>query len=182
MIRELKESDINGLNNLPPVVWKFDYETFLRDFIIEEYFFVFVLIQDERIVGTGNVFLKGKIGWLANIMVNPNNRGKGLGYEITKFLINFLKEKKCETQLLIATELGEVVYQKIGLKKITEYLCFDSDTDNNYELTDSIRELKKTDLENVCELDKAANGENRSHLISKYYVNGLVIFIITIYY
>ena len=59
MIRELKKSDISGLNSLPPIDWKFDYEDFLNDFVGENYFRAFVMIQDTKIVGTGNVFFQG---------------------------------------------------------------------------------------------------------------------------
>jgi GNAT superfamily N-acetyltransferase len=176
MIRELYKSDINGLNSLPPANWNFDYETLLRDFINDDFFYAFILIQDKKIVGTGNVFLKEKIGWLANIMVDKNCRGKGLGYKMTKFLVDFLDDKKCETQLLIATELGEAVYQKIGFRTMTEYHCFDSVVDLDYNYTNSIRVLKDSDLKSVYELDRNANGENRTHLIDKYYVNGLGYF------
>lgn len=176
IIRELKQSDINGLNDLPPADWKIDYEALLKNFIKDDFFHAFVMVQDERIIGTGNVFLKGEIGWLANIIIDLNNRGKGLGHKMTKFLVDFLKEKKCETQLLIATELGEAVYQKLGFRKMTEYQCFDSVEDADYDFTNSIQELKDLDIENVYKLDRDANGENRTHLIDKYYENGVGYF------
>lgn len=48
MIRELRESEIQGLNNLPPTDWKFDYESFLKDFVTDDFFYAFVMIQDEK--------------------------------------------------------------------------------------------------------------------------------------
>jgi len=176
MIRELKISDIQGLNSLPPTDWKSDYEGFLKDFIKDDFFHAFVMIQDAKIIGTGNVFLKGKIGWLANIIIDENFRGKGLGFKMTKFLVDFLKNHACETQLLIATELGEAVYQKLGFRKMTEYQCFDSEVDLDYTFTNSIRELKDSDLESTYKLDRKANGENRTHMIDKYYGTGLGYF------
>mgnify|MGYP003633636072 CR=1 FL=1 len=113
MIRELKKSDISGLNSLPPIDWKFDYEDFLNDFVGENYFRAFVMIQDTKIVGTGNVFFRDKIGWLANIIIDESLRGKGLGFKMTKFLYH---------------------------------------------------------------LDNLANGENRTHLIDKYYKTGFGYF------
>ena len=176
MIRKIKKSEIQGLNNITPTDWKFDYENFLKDFINQDFFYAFVQIQDEKIVGTGNVFLKEKIGWLGNIMVNKNNRRKGLGYKMTKFLVEFLEDKKCETQLLIATKLGEPIYQKIGFRKITEYQCFDSEVDIDYTFTKPIRKLLKSDLESVYKLDLDANGENRTHLIDKFIEDGIGYF------
>lgn len=176
MIIELEESDIGGLNSLPPTDWQFDYETLLKDFIYEDFFYAFIQIQDNKIVGTGNVFLKDKVGWLANIMVDKNFRGKGLGYEMTSFLVDFLKDKKCETQLLIATELGEGVYRKNGFRKLTEYQSFESEINSDFNFTSSIRKLEISDLDSVHQLDKETNAENRTHLIDRYYKNGFGYF------
>lgn len=176
MIRELAASDISGLNSLPPTNWKFDYEAFVKCFIADDFFHAFVIIQDEQVVGTGNVILKEKVGWLANIIVAGDYRGKGLGYKMTKFLVDFLNDRGCETQLLIATELGAAVYKKLGFRNITEYLCFDSEVALDFKYTKSIRELKNSDLESVYQLDSDANGENRTHLIDKFYRDGLGFF------
>ena len=176
MIRKLKESDILGLNNLPPADWTFDYESFLNNYGKDDFFHAFVMICNERIIGTGNVLLKGKIGWLANIIIVDDYRGKGLGFEMTKFLVEFLSEKGAETQLLIATDLGEKVYQKIGFKKISDYLRFESQVDFDYTQTNAIRPLKPSDLENTYKLDQEVNDENRQHIIDKYYKTGLGYF------
>lgn len=176
MIRAIKESDIKGLNFLPPAAWKLDYETFLKGFLNDKFFYAFIQIRDGKIVGTGNILLREKIGWLGNIMVDKNCRGQGLGYEMTKFLVDFLKEKKCETQLLIATALGEPIYRKLGFRKLTEYQSFDSETDLDYPAVTAIRELKNSDLESVYGLDREANGENRTHLIDRACHHGLGYF------
>jgi len=176
MIRELKESDIEGLNNLPPSEWKFDYEAFLKEFIDEDFFYAFILVKDNKIAGTGNIFSKGKIGWLGNIMVDKSCRGKGLGHQMTKFLVDFLENKGCETQLLIATKLGESVYKKLGFIKLTEYQSFDSEFDNDFNFPNSIRKLKLSDLESVYKLDFETNAEDRTHLIDKFYNNGFGYF------
>ena len=176
MIRALRKAEIPGLNSLPPLDWQFDYEAFLADYINEDFFHAFVLIQDEIIIGTGNVFVKEEIGWLANIIIMESFRSQGLGFQMTKHMVDFLKDLNCETQLLIATELGEPVYQKAGFKKISEYKCFNSDTPIDFTITTSIRPLKNIDLEDVYNLDQEANAENRAHLIGKYYTTGLGYF------
>ena len=176
MIRELIESDIEGLNKLPPSEWQFDYEAFLKDFIGEDFFYSFIQIQDNKIVGTGNILSKGKIGWLGNIMVDKSCRGEGLGYVMTKFLVNFLENKGCETQLLIATKLGESVYKKLGFIKLTEYQSFDSELGYDFNFSNSVRKLKLSDLECVYKLDLETNAEDRAYLIDKFYNNGFGFF------
>ena len=175
-IKILNKSDIPGLNKLPPVDWTFDYEQFLNDYILEDYFHAFVMIQDDQIIGTGNAFIKNKIAWLANIIIDEKHRRKGLGFQMTKFLVDYLISIGCETQLLIATPLGAPVYQKVGFRKTSEYHCFDSDTKLNYSDSKSIRLLTGDDLDQVIKLDQEVNAENRAHLIGKYYSNGLGYF------
>ncbi len=172
MIRALKKSEIPGLNTLPPKEWEFDYETFLLDFIDKEFFQAFVMHHEGEIIGTGNVFLKGKIGWLANIIISEKHRGKGLGFQMTQYLIDHLNKRNCETQLLIATELGEPVYRKAGFRKLTEYQSFESVTEFDFTPSTSIRPLKEIDLEAIYQLDEVANAESRPHLIDKFYTTG----------
>lgn len=176
MIRELKQSEIVGLNSLPPTDWKFDFETFLNSFITDDFFDAFVMTHNKTVIGIGNVFCKGKIGWLANIIIAKKYRGKGFGLKMTQFLVDFLNTKGCETQLLLATELGKSVYQKAGFKKITDYYCFDTEKDYDFSSSKSIRELKASDLKDVYEMDMYVNGENRTHLMEKSCKDGLGYF------
>ena len=176
MIKNLEKTDIKGLNKLPPLEWKFDYEDFLYSFIDDDFFYAFTLSINNKIIGTGNVLLKGKIGWLANIIVDEAYRGNGFGYQITTFLVDFLKAKGCQTQLLIATTLGEPVYQKIGFRKITEYRCFDTEKGYGFNTSPAIQKLRTADLDSLCQLDYQANGEDRRHLLLKYYQSGFGYF------
>ena len=123
-MREITENDIPGLNKLAPVEWNFDYETFLFTHIHKDFFHAFVQIDEGQIVGTGNILFKGETAWLANIMVDKDHRGKGLGLLMTKFLVNYLEKQNCSTQLLIATDLGAAVYGKVGFTKIVDYQCY----------------------------------------------------------
>lgn len=175
-IRTIRPSDIPGLNHLPPLDWKFDYEQFLKDFAQENFFHAFVLVEKEKIVGTGNVLLKNGVGWLANIIVEKNYRRRGLGFKITKYLVDFLNSQGCKIQLLLASELGKPVYKKIGFRTITNYRCFDVNLLQETVQSDAIRKLTAADLKKVAVLDQQANGENRNHLIYKFSKNGLGYF------
>lgn len=161
---------------LPPSDWNYDYERFIENYLKDDFFYAFIMVQDDEIIGTGNVFFKGKIGWLANIIIDEKFRGQGLGFKMTQFLVDFLSNMKCETQLLLATELGEPVYRKIGFRKITDYQCFDTDIGYDLIAANSIRKLEYPELEKIYKLDQKANGENRAHLIDKYFDTGLGYF------
>lgn len=169
IIKELLLSDIKGLNKLPPADWKFDYERFLKIYLEDDFFYSFAIVLDNKIVGTGNALIKGEVGWLAHIIVDENYRNRGLGRKITEFLIDFLNSKGCKTQLLIATELGEPIYKKLGFQKLSEYQRFDSEKDHDLVISKSIRPLSEKDFREVCQIDLEINGEDREHLIKRYF-------------
>lgn len=172
MINKLTKENISGLNNLLPLDWNFDYEKLLNSFIDEPYFHSIILSNRESVYGTGNVIFNDNVGWLGNIIVSQNMRRKGFGEKITKYLVGKLKSNGCETQLLIATKLGEPVYKKLGFYKISEYLCFDSIVPINSNYTYPFQNLEYSHLKDVMKLDKMVNDENRSHLIRKFYNRG----------
>ena len=60
--------------------------------------------------------------WLAHINVQPGNRNHGLGKLITQFLVDEAQAKNCDTIYLIATDLCEPVYKKVGFETETDYL------------------------------------------------------------
>ncbi|MFD1553287.1 GNAT family N-acetyltransferase [Putridiphycobacter roseus] len=175
-ILDLNKSQIIGLNKIVPMEWDFDYESFLETYVDEDFFKAFLIIENEEVVGAGSLLAKGRVGWLGNIMVHPNFRNKGFGKLITQHLINELKGKGCKTQLLIATPMGAPLYQNFGFKKRSKYLAFKTWKTIPFPTTKNIRNLREKDLNRVVEIDQIANGEDRRHLIQKFYHKGLGYF------
>ena len=176
MIRALQSSDISGLNSFPPSEWDFDFESFLMKFMKKDYFQAFVMYKEDKIVAVGNVLVNDNIGWLGNIIIHKQYRGTGLGSEMTKFLVDYLLEKGCNSILLIATELGKSVYKKIGFEEICDYCYFEAVADVDILTTKSIRQLVEEDVNDVLELDKAATGEKRKYLIEAFVSTGFGFF------
>lgn len=81
------------------------------------------LVENNKILGIGNTILHKSTAWLSHIIVNEEHRGKGLGTTITQALIDSVPSSH-KTILLIATELGEYVYNKLGFETETEYIAF----------------------------------------------------------
>lgn len=176
MIRALEISDIERLTSLKPLDWDFDFAAFVHHYIDDDFYYAFVLLEGGSVVGTGSAFVQGSTGWLANIIVHKNHRGKGYGRAMTEFLVEFMTKKGCETHLLIATDLGAPVYRRIGFQKVSEYLCFDFTLTGYQGPPNSIRRLQASDLEAVYQLDRAATDEDRLHLLNKYYDTALGYF------
>jgi GNAT superfamily N-acetyltransferase len=78
--------------------------------------------DDNKLVGIGTIIIHHDSAWLAHIIVHPGLRKKGIGQLITKTLMDAAFSKHCDLLTLIATDLGEPVYSKLGFETDTEYV------------------------------------------------------------
>ncbi len=176
MIRPLKKSDIKGLNSLVPQDWNSDLEQNQLQFYGQEYFHAFVMADPEKIISLGNLFFNADSAWLANIIVAEKCRGLGLGSEMTAHLMDFAVAQGYTSMLLLATAIGQPMYQKLGFKTVCTYQKFVSPSDSQHTRSKAVRSLENRDLFDVHALDTLATGESRMHLLFKFYEEGLGYF------
>ena len=89
-------------------------------------------LQNNETVGCGGICLQrempspdnrnGLCGYLMNIYVRPDNRQKGIGKEIVKWLIHQARERHVTKIYLETSESGQSLYQELGFAKIENYL------------------------------------------------------------
>src|SRR5664280_1789552 len=75
--------------------------------------------RSARIVGTGVPTVSGRVGWVGTIWVAPALRGRGLGRALTEAVIEQLEDSGCWTLVLVATEAGRPVYERLGFEILT---------------------------------------------------------------
>jgi len=75
--------------------------------------------RDREIVGTGVATVSGRVGWVGTIWVAPALRRRGLGRAITEAVIEELEASGCRTLVLVATEAGRPVYERLGFEVLT---------------------------------------------------------------
>jgi len=102
------------------------------------------------------------------VIVNKDFRGMGLGKEATKKCIESVS--KDTTIMLIATEEGKPLYEKMGFNTVDfvhKYLCENyitiSKPLNNSDVI--IEEFSGVDINEILKLDKDAFGDKRSHFL-----------------
>ena len=174
-IRQLLKSEINLLQNFPPEGWNLDLPGFVCYHFGYSYFYPVAAEVENRIVGFGNGILNDKTGWLGNIIVLSEFRRKGIGYEITKHLVEYFNKKGCATQLLIASEMGENIYSKIGFKVSSEYHFFRKESESPVYMKDiNIRKIREEDYSFVKKFDEGITGEKRYDLIKRFFSTGWV--------
>ncbi|ATI73406.1 GNAT family N-acetyltransferase [Mesoplasma florum] len=83
-----------------------------------------ILVKDEnnKFVGTGNIYFDDQHAVIDDISVLVEARGKGYAKMIMFYLISYAKQIEKSEVLLFGTEDGTPVYEKIGFKLIDTFM------------------------------------------------------------
>ena len=127
--------------------------------------------RDGEIVGTGVATVSGRVGWVGTIWVAPALRRRGLGQAITEAVIEELEGSGCRTLVLVATEAGRPVYERLGFEILTHdhaLVASGPGTGRTLSVADpSVRRFVPTwDLDAAASLDGWATGEDRRHILA----------------
>ncbi len=82
---------------------------------------VFVAEVDGRVVGTGVATINGPVGWIGTIWIQTPFRGRGLGRSLTQATIDAAEDAGCRTLVLVATDAGRPLYERMGFAVQTWY-------------------------------------------------------------
>lgn len=128
----------------------------------------FVAEADGRIVGTGVLSVNGSVGWIGTIWVEPAWRRRGVGMALTHATIDAAESAGCRTLLLVATDAGRPLYEKIGFEVQTWYRILEAPGLGEEAVDPRIRPYEAADLPAMAELSSAATGEDRMHLLAVF--------------
>ena len=135
-------------------------------------------VENGRIVGTGLGSIHGQVGWVGVIFVVPVLRGRGLGRALTEAVCSDLESAGCASLVLVATDLGRPVYEKLGFRVQTEYHMISGNPLPDAPVPPSgavLRLIGSTDIDAVAALDREATGEDRRPLIEYFASSGWLI-------
>ena len=173
---EIKPININetqALSSLQPDGWMDIVPIF--DFYAKSAFcFPVKVIVENEFVGIGAIIIHKEVAWLAHIIVHPDFRCRGIGLKIVQNLLKIANEKHCSTIYLIATELGEPIYKKVGFITETEYLVHKKITKTEWTVSRNIHQYKERHRTHFVSFDRKISGEDRMMHIEEYLKNGFV--------
>ncbi|MGZ5283053.1 MAG: GNAT family N-acetyltransferase [Bacteroidia bacterium] len=157
----ITEADLPFIPELQPPEWT-DILPQIKFYLSSPYCHPIKVAIDNKMVGIGATIIHHKTAWLAHIIVHPDYRNKGIGKLITQNLINSLNTTDCKTILLIATALGEPVYNALGFQVETEYIFFKGEKISSEKAdSENIKPLNSAYTEALFRLDKEVSGEDR---------------------
>lgn len=127
---------------------------------------VFVAEDAGRIVGTGIATANGSVGWVGTIFVATDRRREGLGGALTRTVIDDLESRGCRTLVLIATDAGRPLYERLGFEVDVPQVGFRATGLPASQAEDhTIRPFEPGMLSEIVALDRLATGENRAALL-----------------
>jgi GNAT superfamily N-acetyltransferase len=118
-----------------------------------------VVVVDDLAVAAGVAF--GPAGWIGGVGVAAEARRQGLGTAVTQALIAELRRAGCQTMLLLASELGYPVYERIGFEREGDYVV-----GHRAGEPPAAPALGPGDLQRAAALDRWATGSDRSVLLA----------------
>jgi predicted N-acetyltransferase YhbS len=121
---------------------------------------VLVADEDGSIVGTTVVSASAGVGWIGLVFVAPSMRGRGLGSRLTRAGLAQLSE--CRTVLLAASDMGRPIYERLGFEVEGRYAIMRGPGGG---ASPRARAITAQDRERIRQLDRAATGEDRAHLL-----------------
>lgn len=165
-IESLTTKDLPEVRLLQPPAWA-DIVPAFQFYLSSKFCFPKKCTVDNKVVGIGCAIVHGRSAWLAHIIVDESQRKKGFGSAVTQALVDSLKDTPCETISLIATQLGEPVYKKIGFEKEMEYIYMKN---GRTSLLDSnpVSAYREQHRNEILEMDELISGETRSWLIAPH--------------
>lgn len=124
----------------------------------------FLADTDVGMVSTINY---GQVGWIGNLIVRTEERGKGIGAELMRKATGYLKTQGVRSIRLDSVEKAVNLYRRLGFReefKSLRYIGTARSFDDNLAC-----EMKKNDLEAVANLDRAYFGVCRKRIINRIY-------------
>ncbi len=128
----------------------------------------FVVDAEGVVVGSGVACLNGPVAWIGTVWVQADWRRRGIGMALTEAAIDAASDAGCRTLLLVATDAGRRLYEKIGFEVQTTYRVLEAPGLGERPTDPRIRPYRPGDLPTMAALTSAATGEDRAHLLQAF--------------
>jgi GNAT superfamily N-acetyltransferase len=135
-------------------------------------------VSEGRPIGTGLGAIHGDAGWIGVIFVAPELRGRGIGRALTVAVCDILQGAGCRSLVLVATDLGRPVYDRLGFREQTRYHMYPADPLDMAPVPPpgaTLRPIRATDIDAIAVLDRHVSGEDRKPLIERFAASGWLL-------
>ncbi len=131
----------------------------------------FVACAGDEVCGTATTLRYGtRLGWIGMVLVDPQQRGRGIGTELLKHAIRYLERSAVETQKLDATPMGHGLYLKLGFAD--EYQIERWQGNGRAVNGPTLKPMTRDELQRVCGWDREIFGADRTRLLTSIWEDG----------
>ena len=172
-IELLTPQHLQDLPRLQPEGWT-SIRPYYEFYLSSPFCYPIAVVEDGKLIGVAAAIIHGKTAWLAHIIVDAEQRNRGIGKLITEHLVDWLGQRSCETILLIATTLGAAVYKKVGFETEGEYFFYKRE-EVGLATSIGVFPYSSKHFNAVLELDRKVSGEERRHLLTPHLDNCWIV-------
>lgn len=125
----------------------------------------FVLLSDSKKVGLVTNINYGKVGWMGNVIISEDYRGRGGGALLIRHSINYLTNKHVKTIGLYSVIEKIPLYKKHDFVYDSEFIVLEGKGFSQMNKV-YIKEAMREDVEGILELDRLCFGASRSKVLA----------------
>ncbi len=122
--------------------------------------YFFVLRAEGQVQGFVSAVAYKQSGWIGNLLVGPDQRGRGYGFALFDFALDFLGQSALKRVWLTASKDGMPLYQRRGFASIDRIERWRGEGLGTLELE------KQPLLAELMELDRSCWGDSRAPLLA----------------
>jgi len=123
-----------------------------------------VAVRDGRVVGSGGAVCYGiSLAWVCMILVDPSERGRGIGTRIVSGVLARLSDMRSVG--LDATPFGLGVYTRLGFVEKSRLVRMEAPPTSGEEDESPVRPLGPGDFDSVLALDREVFGADRGEVL-----------------
>jgi GNAT superfamily N-acetyltransferase len=177
-ILEMTSNDVDGVGDMTAAGGFGDRREFFRMAVEMPDCRPILAVSEGRPIGTGLGAIHGDVGWVGVIFVAPELRGRGIGRALTVAACDILQDAGCRSLVLVATDLGRPVYDRLGFREQTRYHMYPADPLDSAPVPPpgtNLRPIRTTDIDAIAVLDRHASGEDRRPLIERFAASGWLL-------
>jgi len=123
---------------------------------------------EGRVVATSVAIRYKRTGWIGHVFVRPDLRGRGLGTRMTLVAQRVLERAGCDSIVLVATDLGRPIYERLGFRIESSYHEMRGTAlPKTVELA-PYRPLLPSDRAALLALDRQVSGDDRGPMLARF--------------
>lgn len=130
----------------------------------------FITFDDAKRIGIATTISFDNLGWLGNVIVSENYRGRGIGSLLVRHALEYLVNKHVETVGLYAYIPKVPFYKKLGFEYNSEFIHLKG-TAVSLPIKDCTREAVEDDLGKIIDLDRLCFGASRRKLLKPIFLD-----------